>query len=260
MASLNADLVFHDAYTHIGTPLRPPMRGPADMRPSAEGLLRAMDRAGIARALVWHTAQQDADPLVGNTLLAEAIAPHERLTGCWALLPNQTGELGDSREWFRAALKAGARACQVFPEASRFLLRADVLGEVLERMIAARLPLVLPMNAGVSWDAACDLLAELPELTVILSGLGCWGADRYVRPLLERYPRVHIEISQYIVDGGLEGVARDYGADRLLFGSGYPSSYHGAAMFMLAHAELEDAEKRAIAGGNLDRLLGEVKV
>ena len=243
-------MMFFDCNCYIG---QPSGGGPAA---SAEELTAAMDRAGIAGALVWHVAQRDLDPLTGNDLLERGIAGRQRLLGCWTILPPQTGELGRPAEWLARALAAGVRAFRAFPDENRYLLRADAVGGLLELMIAARAPLIV--SVGKQWQGVYDLLGELPELTVILSDLGCWGADRYFRPLIERYTNVHLDISDYMLDGGIEAFVADYGAGRMLFGSGFPAAYHGAMMLALARAEISDADKQAIAAGNLRRLTGEV--
>jgi predicted TIM-barrel fold metal-dependent hydrolase len=84
---------------------------------------------------------------------------------------------------------------------------------------------------------------------------GCWGQDRLFRPLLERYPNVHVDTAQYLLDGGIESLVADYGARRLLFGSGFPESYLGGMMLALRHARIPDEAKAAIAAGNLERML-----
>jgi predicted TIM-barrel fold metal-dependent hydrolase len=248
---------FFDCNTYVGLPMNPPPGQPARPGVSAQELLAAMDRAGIEKALVWHVAQRDYDPLAGNELLAEAIAGHDRLAGCWTLLPPQCRELGDLDEWLARAAAAGVRAFRAFGQENRYLLRGEALGDVLSRLAAARRPLIL--SVGKEWQAIYDLLAEFPDLTVILTDLECWGTDRYFRPLIERYPNVCVEISGYIVDGGIEAFVGDYGPRRMLFGSGFPAAYHGGMMLALARAEISEQDKQAIAADNLDRLLGEVR-
>jgi len=250
---------FFDCNTYIGLPTNVSVPGaPVAPGVSAEELLAAMDRAGIAKALVWHVAQRDADALTGNELLARAIRPHDRLVGCWTLLPPQTHELGDLHQWLARAGQARVRALRAFPEAGRYLLRGEVLGELLEAMTAARLPLLLTRE--VSWEQTYELLGEFPELTVILCDVGSWGQDRYFRPLIERYPNVYVELSGHRLDGGIEDLVARYGSRRLLFGSNFPVSYHGAMMLALARAEISEEDKQAIAAGNLERLVGEVKL
>jgi hypothetical protein len=71
---------------------------------------------------------------------------------------------------------------------------------------------------------------------------------------------VHVELSGYLPDGGLEDLVARYGPGRLLFASGWPRCYMGAAMLHLAGADLDADAKAAIAGGNLARLLEEVRL
>jgi predicted TIM-barrel fold metal-dependent hydrolase len=254
------ELRFFDASAYIGRPMIALPNGPAGACATAEELLAEMDRAGIERALVWHTAQRDHDAPAGNRLLADAIAPHDRLYGCWAIYPPQTGELGDLDDFFAAAGKARVRAFRVFPQGNRFLLRTESLGDILERMLKARVPLFVSAPKHAPWEAVYDLLKEMPELRVVLSEQPNWGCDRYFRPLIERYPNVYVELSGYFVAGGLDAFVRDYGAKRLLFGTNFPESYLGANMLAVRHLDVSPADRQAIAGGNLEKLLGEVKL
>ena len=59
--------------------------------------------------------------------------------------------------------------------------------------------------------------------------------------------------------GQLKGLVDTAGAERILFGSGLPRNNPGGYVMMLARADIADADRAAIAHGNLERLLGEVK-
>jgi predicted TIM-barrel fold metal-dependent hydrolase len=225
--------------------------------PTAEVLLAEMDRAGVERALVWHIAQHDASAQEGNRLLAEAIRPHPRLAGCWALLPSHTRELPPPEAFFRAMRKANVPALRIFPGAHGYLANSLALGDWLEPLAARRIPLFVSVKRGMDWPGVYALLAEFPTLTCVICDHGCWGQDRYFRPLLTRYPNVHIDSAQYFLDGGLESLVTDYGAGRLLFSSGFPESHFGGMMLALRHARIPDEAKRAIASSNLERLLAE---
>ena len=58
----------------------------------------------------------------------------------------------------------------------------------------------------------------------------------------------------------IEAFVQEYGARRILFGSNFPQAYLGAMMLALAHAEISQEDKQAIAGGNLSHLLAEVNL
>ena len=248
---------FHDCNCFIGLPANGILR---PVRTAGE-LLAQMDRSGISRGLVWHVAQRDYSAVAGNKLLADAIAGHaDRLTGCWAILPTQTPELPGPDELFVQMAKANVRALRAFPRLHRYLLRGECVGKLLEQVVARRVPLMLSVNAACTWEDVYNILAEFPELTAIVCNVGSWGPDRLFRPLFERYPNVCMEISEYILDYGIEDAVRGYGARRLLYGSDFPAADHGGMMLALKHADISEDDKQAIAGGNLDRMLSEVRL
>ena len=226
---------------------------------SVAGLQAEMARAGVAKALVWHIAQQEASPQLGNQLLAEAIQPYPNLFGCWTVLPNQTHEFPPPKVFFAQMKSARITALRVFPSSHRYLLNGVSMASWLEPMLAQRIPLFLSVTRGTDWRDVYAILAEFPELVCVVCDHGCWGMDRLFRPLLERYPHVYIDTSQYFLDGGLEALVADYGARRILFGSGFPDSYFGGMMMALKHARIPAEAKALISSGNLERILAEVQ-
>jgi predicted TIM-barrel fold metal-dependent hydrolase len=247
---------FFDCNAFFGLPATRPL-APV---PTVDAFLAEMERAGIERALVWHIAQYDASARVGNELLAEAIRPHERLVGCWTLLPNQAHELPAPAVFFRQMKAARIKALRVFPAAQRFLANAVTMGDWFEALTAQRIPLFVSLRRGMDWRDIYALLAEYPDLVCVICDHGCWGMDRLFRPLLERYPHVYVDTAQYLLDGGLESLVADYGARRVLYGSGFPESYFGGMMMALRHAQIPEEAKEAIAAGNLERILEEERL
>jgi uncharacterized protein len=245
-------MTYFDCNAFFGLPAQRPLAPVA----TAEALLEEMDRAGVARALVWHIAQHDVAPLTGNHLLAQAIAPHSRLYGCWTVLPNQAREFPAPAPLFEQMRANRIVALRVFPDSHRYLLNAVSMGELLEPMAARYIPLFLSVRRGISWRGVYDILAEFPTLTTVVCDHGCWGEDRMFRPLLERYPNVAVDTAQYLLDGGIEALVADYGPERLLFGSGFPESYFGGMMMALRHAGISPEAKEAVAHGNVERLIG----
>ncbi len=242
-----------DCNAFLGLPARRPLAPVA----SAGEFLAEMDIAGVEKALVWHIAQHDVAPQTGNALLTDAIAQHERLVGCWSVLPNQAHEFPEPEALFDQMRSARIAALRAFPNSHRFLLNEVSMGQLLGAMAERRVPLFLSIRRGCTWATIYDLLGSFPTLTCVVCDHGCWGEDRQFRPLLERYPNVHIDTAQYLLDGGIEALVADYGPDRLLYGSGFPESHFGGMMMALKHAQIADGAKSAIAHGNLERLLKE---
>jgi uncharacterized protein len=246
---------FFDCNAFIGLPARRDIFPPA---PSAEAILAEMDFCGVERALVWHIAQFDAAPQLGNDLLTQAIHSHTRLAGCWTVLPNQAREFPPFNVFLTAMRQAGVAALRAFPVDHHFLLNRVAMGSWLEPMVAHRIPLLLSAARGANWDILYALLAEFPGLVCVVCDHGCWGEDRRFRPLIERYPHVYVDTSQYLLDGGIEAFVQDYGPERMLYGSGFPVSHFGGMMLAIRHAKITEDAKAAIAGKNLERLLAEV--
>ena len=101
---------------------------------------------------------------------------------------------------------------------------------------------------------------EFPKLTCILCNVGVWGPDRWFRPLVENYPNFHVEISTYLLAGGIEDFVKTYGSGRLLFGTHFPQFDHGGMMLTLRHSEISARDRSAIASGNMERILKEQKL
>ncbi len=246
---------FFDCNAYFGLPARPIHPPVAD----AAALLVELDRNGVDRALVWHISQHDASPLAGNPLLAEAIPPHPRLSGCWSILPNQAHEFPAFEEFYAQMKAARIVAIRAFPISHHFLLNEVAMGSWLRPMVEHRIPFFLSVARGADWQIAYDLLAEFHDLVCVICDHGCWGEDRRFRPLIERYDHVYIDTAQYLLDGGIESFVADYGPERMLFGSGFPESYIGGMMMALKHARISEEAKDAIAGENLERILAEVR-
>jgi predicted TIM-barrel fold metal-dependent hydrolase len=247
---------FFDCNVFIGLP---DQRSVAPVK-TVPKLLSAMDRVGVTQALVWHIAQHDATPHVGNQLLMQAIDAQPRLWGCWAMLPNQAREFSPPYQLFREMREARVKAIRVFPNDHKFLINGVTMGPLLDAMVSERIPLFISVKRGMTWRDLYALLNEFPELICVICDHGCWGEDRRFRPLLERYPYVYVDTSQYLLDGGIEALVADYGARRILFGSGFPESYFGGMMMALKHAEIPSVAKAAIAHDNLSQILAEVRI
>ena len=159
---------------------------------------------------------------------------------------------------------AGVRALWAFPSKHKYILDGVSCGALFGMMVAKKIPLFLlkgETSMGVSnWELVAAVLKECPELRLVYVGQGCWGEDRWFRPLMDRYGGLYTDTSRYELDGGIKAFVGRYGAERLLFGSDFPESNPGGAMLTLAHADISDEEKQMIAAGNLERLLGEVEL
>ena len=220
---------------------------------TATELLEEMDFCGIDQVLVYHTAQRFDLPAVGNDLLLKEVDGHSRLIPTWTILPSQTGEQPSLEKLLPAMNEYGVRALRLFPEDHRYFLDDITWGDQMAVYMERRIPLFIK----TSLDKIGNLLRAFPDLVVITGTQGSNPLDRYAWPLIEKYPNLHLETAGYLVDGIIEAFCQRYGAGRLIFSSGFPDHANGAALLMLAQADISENERQAIAGDNLSRLLAE---
>ncbi len=230
-------------------------------RPASTGddVLRELDRLGVENALVWHIAQREVSASAGNNLLGGITGAAPRLKGAWAVLPPEAPGREKPAEFFESMKKNGACALRIFPEAHRYLPRREVFGRLLDEVADRRIPVFVSMaEKDITWEGLYNLLSDYPRLVLVICGTGIWGADRYFRPLVKSYAGVHVETSLVSLGAGVtEAFVRDYGPERLLFGSGFPGRLPESAILQLTHAEIEDDERKAIACDNIERLISE---
>jgi len=247
---------FWDCNCFVGTPMKAIHR-PA---PCAADLIEAMDAAGIQKALAWHIAQFDCSAQDGNALVSEQVCQSDRLLGCWAILPPVTGEI-KLDGFFERMRQNRIAALRAFPDQNRFLLNRVVLGPFVDEVAERRIPVLLSLERGITWPAVYALLQDYPNLTCVLCDIGTWGQDRHTWPLLDVYNNVYVETSYLGLEaGGIATTVSRFGADRLLFGTGFPLRYPEASMLPLLHAHISEEDKCKIAWQNLHRLIQEARL
>jgi len=223
--------------------------------PTVDGLLAEMDRAGIARALVYHSLAREWHAPAGNAALMTAIADQERLEPCWVLLPPATREMPAPDRLLAQMEDAGVRAARLFPgpDVHNFSLADWCSGSLLAALEEARTPTFIDLDQP-SWETLANLLSRHPRLPIVLTNVS-YRIDRYLYPLWERHANLFVELSGYQGQRALEAVCERFGAERLLFGTHLPEFDAGPTIAHVAYADVAESAKRAIAGGNLERLL-----
>lgn len=251
---------FFDCNMCFGTSMIRPIR----FAETARELLKEMDFYGISESLVYHSRQCDDSPVVGNEILLKEIEGFDRLHGTFAILPLQTGELGSSEAVLEKMKAKDVRAFWAFPSEHKYLMTRTALAPFYDLMIERNVPLFISVNescGGISgWYLIDRILSDAPDLTLVVTEHGSWGHDRFFRPLIEKYENLYLDISRYELDGGISDFCSKYGAERLLFGTGFPRWNAGGPILMLAQADITSKERQMIASGNLERMLRRVKL
>jgi hypothetical protein len=211
----------------------------------AKGVLQEMDCFSIRRGLVSHWECEEYDAVLGNESLAREIGP--RMTPAWGVLP------GEPFLELLAARKPSAVRLTPGISQSNFSLARWCAGDLLD-YLQQHAVVTLIASADIGWPGVVTLLENFPRLPLVVLETG-YRADRYLFPLLERFPSLHFDSSTYLAHRQLEAFVESHGPDRILFGTRLPLFTPAASMGVLATSRISDPERLAIAGGNLRRLL-----
>ena len=245
-------LEFFDAFCRLYKDCNCETKNPAD---APETLVAEMDRYGVSKAIVCHGNAATSGAAFTNDFLKDATVKFsDRLVGIWYFLPEQCPELPSVDILFDEMRKANVAALSLNPAAHRWIASKISIGRIMAAATERKVPVYL--STGVAgWQWIYDFMEMFPNATTVVTDLGLWGCDRNLRPLLETYPNLHAELSQYWVPEGIADMVRLYGAERLLYASNMPHFGFGSTMYNLINQPISYKDISMIASENIKRLI-----
>jgi hypothetical protein len=196
----------------------------------------------------------------GNQALLETSeALPENVYTIWTGLPTTPREQEPLPGFDRPDPKM--RGVRLFPQTHNYQLSPWVVGELCEWCVEFNLPLFV-WHVEIGWNDLHDLAAAFPKLSIVVETQ--WQKIIYhirdLFSLLRSCSNVLVESSNFIGQDYLTSMVKHFGAERLLFGSFLPVNDPFAAIGMILDADIDAEVKRQIAGGNIKRLLSEVRI
>jgi hypothetical protein len=252
---LRERLRFFDAGIWLGPPAGFPN---AEELPPVE-LATALRGRGLTGGLVSHWWGKTVSAQDGNRALAAT------LDGCgndvyqvWTALPLLPGEEGPLPGV--GDLPPRVRAVRLFPKAHNFPLTDWCVGSLCEWLVEKRMPLFI-WHTETDWPSLHTLAKAFPALTIVVESQvqKILYHTRALFPVMKACPNVLVELSNFAGQGFVDYAVRQFGAERLIFGSFLPVSDPLAPIGMVLDADISEEEKALIAGGNLRRLVSEVR-
>jgi len=248
-------LGFFDAGIWLG----PPAGFPLARELSPEELPQVLQKRFLAGGLVSHWRGKTVSAQQGNADLLELAG---RLDGdlylTWTALPLDPGGQGPLPG--QRQLPEKVRAVRIFPRSHGYPLAEWCLGGLCEKLIAHRLPLFI-WHVELDWSSLRALALAFPNLNIVVE-TQTQKILYHTRPLfalMGQCPNVHLELSNLPGPGFIEYAVGRFGAERLIFGSFLPVSDPLVPMGMVLDADISEADKARLAGGNLRRLVQEVR-
>ena len=255
-----ANLPLFDANCRVGRHLELREGGlhtPAD-------LLAEMDHHGIAEALVMDPIGCEQHPQAGNERVLSVTQHQTRFHPAWSAIPPGAGEQPDPEALVEAMQREKVGALFLFPNRFKFNLSDWCIDALVEPLADAGVPLFINYNAAgpaggamdmTDWKDVVALCRRHPNLPVIVSEHRIRRSQRLIYRALDACPGLHIELSGYWLYHGVEYITRRWGAERLIFGSNWPTFGPHMTLAMLSMASIPESDKRLIAGDNLRGLI-----
>ncbi len=229
------------------------------LRPDLADLQGELARLQITTAIVRHRQCLENFPHWGNAVLARETAGHAHLIPAVGLTPDGAPDAYAFEAAFRESLARGMRVGWISPKEHMFSPRPWCTGALYAACAAARLPLLLDYRQ-VTLDEVDEIMAAHPTLRLILVQVPRLGRHRSLYALLARHAALHLCVSSvYSVHEGLTDLVEKFGHARFVWGCNYPEAEGGASVTLLTYANIPDAARTAIAHGNIERLLAEVR-
>jgi len=192
----------------------------------------------------------------------------------WAVLPPDTDEQlppppegppeGPPEDLVTAMRRNRVGAVFLFTGQYRMSLSDWSIDALLEPLADTRVPVFINPNPGggdwqqdrTDWSAVVDLCRRWPRLPVVVSEFRIRESQRTVYRALDACENLRIETSGYWLHHGIEYITRRWQSERLIFGSNWPMFGQHMTLATLTCAQIDEADKRKIAGDNLRELIG----
>lgn len=239
----------------VGLPRKPyPL-----FRPDAADLDRELARLQIAAAVVRHRQCIENFPHWGNDVLAREAAGRAKWIPAECLTPDGAPDDYSLEKTMARAFTRGMRIAWISPKEHYYSPRPWCSGKMYGACTEARLPLLVDYR-GITLDEIEEILTAFPKLRLIVTQIPRFGRHRSLYTLLERHPGLHLCLSSaYSVHEGIPDLVENFGHARFVWGTSYPEAEGGASVALLTYTPIPEAARAAIAHGNIERLLSEVK-
>jgi predicted TIM-barrel fold metal-dependent hydrolase len=194
------------------------------------------------------------DPIGGNaeaSAVAHSLADRGVLA-CWTAIPATAGELDSLTALVDRALDEDVAAFRIHPMSHGF--SPDLLNELYAALETNHLPLCIDA-AEISWSDLTAIASRHPELPIVVSNVG-YRKLRELWAALDGHANIFVDLVDFAAHQGVEWLAANNLADRLLFATGLGLRDPGESVVRLAWSGLDDATVRLVGSGNAGRLFG----
>jgi predicted TIM-barrel fold metal-dependent hydrolase len=253
-----SEITYFDACCYLGRHVHMPEGQPE----TVDEIMAAMDHFGIHEALVIDVLSRETNPMAGNRRIVQQTKHHPRLHPAWAGLMTHSRELPPPGDLVSQMRESGVGALFLFY--GQFDIRLDEWGvdDLLEVLEESRVPVFLcPINwrsqamDATDWTNVVRICSKFPDLPVIIAENRTYKSQRAAYAALDACPNLRFDLSSWWLHRRIEFICREWGAERLVWGSQLPERNPGVPMMQLNYSDISPEDLSLIAGGNMRELL-----
>ncbi len=249
MNSITKDLSFFDSNSFIGSHQNPYVDSPVELNMLED----AMKVSCLMRSLIYHSASVLYEASYGNKKLIEETKNKSDLFLAWVATPELCNSEKEAEIFFSEIEGNKISAIKIFPRYHNYNLLSGAIDKLLSFLDEEKIPLLVNQEE-ILWEEITYILKYFKNLPFLLNNTG-YRMERYLTPLLYNYKNLNLDISRYQAHGGIEYLCRQFGSERIFFGSGMPVFSPEPIMMMINNAKISLEEKQNISGKNLLRLI-----
>lgn len=228
----------------------------------AAGMIEEMDRLGIRQGWIAAHAAISADAVRGNDEAAEAVRAYPgRFVGYVVVDPNYPDEVRSELE--RRMAQPEFRMIKIHPSLAQYPIDGPAYEPVWEMARERNCPVLTHAWSGCPYcgpEPVRRVLERHPELRLIFGHALFPTTFEEAARLASAFPNLWLDItSSNHCYRMIEHAVATVGAHRILYGSDMPFLGAAGALGRILHAEISEADKELILGGNARGLLDGVR-
>lgn len=231
-------------------------------RAASEELSAVMDAAGADKSVVLQTVTDEAQH--EDALLRAKGLDSRRIISFGSVMPTSVNAL----EYVWKISDEGLKGIGLYPDLQKFDLGDAKYFPIFDLARACFFIVTIDMSSaarhtggvGANPRDLARIMTDFPGLKVVVSCLGDLQTARETLEILPGKDGIFVDTA-YCADvqpdkGFFGEIIREYGAERVLFGSGYPWSAPSRELQIIRSLDITEKEKSLVLGGNAVRLLG----
>ena len=232
---------------------------PMEYNGTVSQMLEKSREAGITHSVVFSVATTPHQVESINSFIAAEVEKHDNLVGLGAVHP----ESPDQRADIDRIVSLGLRGVKLHPDFQGFDINDPRCMKIYE--LCLERGLTVPIHMGdlryeySRPEKLIPVIKEFSGLKVIGAHLGGWSLWKEAADTLAEYPDFYVDCSSslaFMPPEQAAAIIRDYGAERVLFGTDYPMWEFKAELERFRALGLSEEENKLILWKNSSELFG----